>query len=227
MFNRELWKLASLGVTVVFPPVPHIQSEMTNENFTDIFRSLTRSFDYSNLSFQPGGAKIESENKSRIMILKDRIQLEERISVYYGESSRKFSEILGEITEKLKIQMLVLQINRLNATWDIGGSAVNFIMDQMLRMTMERMKLLCPERMGGVGLKFLGHDPVKGERHDVTIEPDPSSPNVMRFIVDHHFMKPLTGMETVRERIDESYNLSRERIQQFVESFNEEDKSFD
>ena len=120
MFHRALWKLFSMNLTLVFPPVPQIQANMTRQTLTEIFGDVNNQYEYMNLAFHSGGATMEAESSGRLHILKDRIQVEERISSYYGDISRKFTNILEIIAKKLEIQMFVLQINTLSASWDIG-----------------------------------------------------------------------------------------------------------
>lgn len=227
MFNRKLWKLVSMNVTLIFPPIPQIQANMVRGNFTEIFGEVNNQYEYTNLSFHSGGATMESESKGRLHILKDRIQIEERVTSYYGETGRKFTSILEIVSKKLEIQMFVVQINRLAASWDIEEQVVEFLMNRMFRMTMERMKILCPEMLAGVGFKFSGHDPGKGERHDLHIEPVPSSKTKMKFLLDHHFMKPLPGLDQIPVRIDESYDLAKGKVLDFVEAFKADEKSFE
>ena len=87
------------------------------------------------------------------------------------------------------------------------------------------MKVLIPGMLAGVGMKFSGHDPSKGERHDLVIEPFGGEPARLKFVLDHHFMKPVTGMDDLTGRIDESYGLAGGRVLDFVESFREKDEN--
>jgi hypothetical protein len=222
MMNKELWKLNFIGITLIYPPLPPVKARFTQKTLGEIFVKITQQYSYNRFAFIQKGATLEEEGKGRILMLEDRIQIEEAVESYYESYVEKFKNILAIIVKELGLTFFVVQINRLRALWEIEQDSGFFFLNKLMNLDPQKLQILCPQKLLGTGLKFVWQDQAKAEKYDLIIEPFYGTKSTILLQMDHHFMKPDHHLAGFRERIEFSYNIMSERTQKFLTAINGE-----
>jgi hypothetical protein len=204
---------SSLVVGLVPQPRQTQPGSFTKEELQRVFVDVTRSYAYAQFAFLPidGGAQLLNSPDDRVLIQPMLFQVVTEVDLTAERARQKASDVLSTISGRLGVdgffQTGIKVVARVLAPGQ-NPDARAFVSDQL--MGTGRAEELGPTFFGG-GVKYRSFKEAEGCEENLLIEPLVADTENKHLWVDYDVQRhrPVQGLETVAEWIDEAFEFIR------------------
>lgn len=218
LVNRDDLSLTFLGLTLLHPPRPRF----TGTTLHDLYAAMCKNHKFESFeSHGDTGATFSTESIRELHIERDRLSIEEQVSVGFDLLKREFADQVKLVQEHLKISGFVEPQIKLRALWpmhDNDEGAADALRTRALKLTDDQYALLDVSQLEGVGLTIRAD---RGDHDHIYLEVSPYNRDASQLHIElesysHEQLETPTVLESW---LQDFYDYFTHKVTGFIESF--------
>ena len=215
--NREELHLTFVGLRLLYPP----HARFTGTTLQDLFAAICKRHKFESFEVHGDtGATFSSEGIRELQIERDRIVIEEDVTVAFDLLKRNFEDQVKEVQAALNIPAFFEPRIRIRALWpmeEAGTSAVDALR-AALSLKQSDYDVLDVEAINSVGL-VIDADLQEHSHMYLEITPYVRDRSQLHIEVESYSHQTLETPEVIAVRLQEFYDYYNKKVTGFIETF--------
>lgn len=216
--DREELRLTFVGLRLIYPPRPRF----TGTTLHDLYAAMCKTHNFETFEVHADtGATFSSEGIRELHIERDRLRVEEEVSVGFPLLKRNFADMVKLVQEHLSMSMFVEPRIKFTALWQLPGedaSAVAALRDNALKLREDQYELLGVKTLEVVGI-VINADLAEHEHLYLEITPYYRDDSQLHIDLEKHSHISLETPEVIEEWLQEVYDYFFDKVTRFVNTF--------
>ena len=218
LVNRDELRLTFVGLRLIHPPRPRF----TGTTLHDLYAAMCKRHSFESFEVHGDtGATFSSEGIRDLHIERDRLRVEEEVSVSFDLLKRNFTDMVKLVQEDLNIPAFVEPRIKLRALWPLpqdGPNAVTVLRDQALKLNQDQYDLLNVESLEGVGI-VINADLAEHSHLYLDVTPYYRDDSQLSIDLECYSHASLETPEVIESRLQEFYDYFSTKVTAFIETF--------
>lgn len=217
--NKDELRLVFVGLRLQYPQQPRF----AGTTLKDLFATICKRHSFEAFDQQAEeGATFSAEGIRELHISRDRLSVEEDVTVSFDLLKRNFADQVKIVQEALTIPGFYEPRLKLRAVWPVPGdeenTAVVALRDRAFNLKQDQYDELGVETLGGIGL-VINADLAEHSHLYLELTPYVRDPSQLHIDVESYSHQTIDTPEVIEARLDELYEYFTTKLARFIQTF--------